>query len=257
MGESRKERRERDRAEAKVARRALPIVKDNPVRAPIRQRYAMRLHDGASPAVVLEGAQAEADAFAERVFASSARPACAAGCSHCCESLHVGLSATEADVLANHLLRLPAADLASIRERVAANAARARGTSSTTYPRMTCALLGDDKRCTVYAIRPFVCRRAHSFDADRCRRATEGEAVSITVDARVMGMLSEISTAFREASAAFGGDAEGYELHQALDILLADGKGDLSPARARTDERGAQAIRAAEAAANTALRGKG
>jgi len=146
---------------------------------------------------------------------------------------------------------LPADELAPVRERIAANAARVRDATSSTYPKMTCALLGSDKRCSVYAIRPFACRRAHSFDADRCRRATAGEDVGITVDARVVGMCSEIATAFREASAALGGDTGSYELHQALDILLGDPKGDLSPALELRDEA---ALRAAEEAINAALR---
>jgi Fe-S-cluster containining protein len=253
MSASRNERRERERREAKVARRALPIVKDTPVRAPIRLRFAMALTEGAAPPFVLDAAHAEADAFAARTFAQSVAPACAAGCSHCCERIHVGVNATEARVIASRLRSLRSEELALVRERIAVNAARARdATSSTsTYPIMTCALLGSDKRCSVYAVRPFACRRAHSFDADRCRRATAGEEVGITVDARVIGMSSEIATAFREASAAIGGDTGTYELHQALDILLGDPGGDLSPALEKRDEA---ALRAAQEAVNAALR---
>jgi Fe-S-cluster containining protein len=257
MGPTRKDRRERERAEAKALRRALPIIKDNSVRAPIRTRYVLRLADGEAPFAVLDDAHREAEAFAARVFAQSVSPACAAGCSHCCESIRVGVNATEARRLASHLRSLPPGELATVRERIAANASRARGTTSSTHPRMTCALLGSDKRCSVYTHRPFVCRKAHSFDADLCRRATAGEDVGITVDARVVGMYSEIATAFREASAAFGGDAESYELHQALDVLLGDPRGDLSPARDRSDDDTARAIRAGESALNAALRRKG
>jgi uncharacterized protein len=251
MSASRNERRERERREAKVLRRALPIIKDTPVRAPIRMRYAMALTEGAAPSVVLDRAHAEADAFAARIFAQSVAPACAAGCSHCCENMRVGLNATEARVLASHLRSLPAQEVTPIRERIAANAVVVKGTATGERPQMTCALLGSDERCTVYAIRPFVCRRAHSFDADRCRRATAGEDVGITVDARVVGMGSEIATAFREASAAVGGDTGSYELHQALDILLGDPKGDLSPALERSDS---VVVRAAQDAVNAALR---
>jgi Fe-S-cluster containining protein len=253
MSATRKDRRERERLESKVLRRALPLFKDSPVRAPIRLRYAMSFAEGARPAQVLDGAHAEADAFAARVFAGGAAPACAAGCSHCCEKMRVGVNAIEAREIANHLRLLSRETLAPIRERIAANAARVRDTAVGTRPETTCALLGDDKRCGVYALRPFVCRRAHSFDADRCRRATAGEDVGITVDARVVGIYSEVATAFREASAAFGGDPESYELHQALDILLEDPSGDLSPARERSDEA---ARRKTQDAVNAALRAK-
>jgi Fe-S-cluster containining protein len=252
MAASRKDRRAQERRETKVARRALPIVQDTPFRAPIRMRFAMQLADGAQPRDVLAGAQREADAFGARTFAAGPAPACASGCSHCCEHLPVGLSATEAGVLAAHLQQLPEPERTHRRGRIAANAARAREAAPGMYPRMTCALLSeDDRRCSVYEVRPFVCRRAHSFDVERCRRAAAGEAVDILVDARVVAVYSQISTAFREASVGSGGDAGSYELHQAVDILLEDPQGDLSPAREHSDPA---KIRATAQALNAALR---
>jgi hypothetical protein len=248
---SRKDRREEERLEAKVARRALPIVKDNPVRAPIRMRYAMSLASGTSPSTALSAAHREADAFGARVLAEVGPPACAAGCSHCCEHLPVGVNAVEAQALASHLRQWPLERRVRVREQIAANAVRAREAAPGEHPNMACALLDDDRRCSVYEQRPFVCRRAHSFDADPCRRAAAGEAVDLPVDARIVAMYSQIATAFREASAALGGDAGSYELHQALDILLRDPQGDLSPARERSNEA---MVRAAHAAVNAALR---
>ena len=248
---SRKDRRKIKRLETRVARRMLPIVKDNQVRAPIRTRYAISLANGEAPLAVLHRAYAEADAFATRVFAQSVAPACAAGCSHCCENARVGLTAREARTLVNHLRHLPTEQLATIRARIASNAATVRDAPLGTRPGTICALLDDDRRCTVYEHRPFSCRRAHSFDADLCRRATAGEDVGITVDARVFGMYAETSTAFCEADAAFGGDATSYDFHQALNILLDDPKGELSPARERSNE---PAHRAAADAMNVALR---
>src|ERR1700722_1618468 len=75
MAASRKDRRAQERREAKVARRALPIVQDTPFRAPIRTRYAMKLADGAQPRDVLADAQREADAFGARTFAAGTAPA--------------------------------------------------------------------------------------------------------------------------------------------------------------------------------------
>ena len=75
--------------------------------------------------------------------------------------------------------------------------------------------------------------------------------LAIPSDARVLAAYGEIATAFREASGAFGGDSGSYELHQAVDILLADPKGDLSPAREQSDP---EKIRALARAVNDALK---
>jgi hypothetical protein len=39
--------------------------------------------------------------------------------------------------------------------------------------RSRCALLDEDNRCTVYAIRPMKCRACNSLDVDPCRRWEE------------------------------------------------------------------------------------
>jgi len=185
-------------------------------------------------------------------------PACASGCAHCCHT-RVGLNAVEARTLARALRRLPAAHLQRFRERALENAQRAKGTSANTYPRMRCALLESDDRCGAYEHRPFTCRRGHSFDADMCRRAKEGEAVGMPVDARVIAVYSEVATAFREASAGFGGDPESYELQQSLAILLAEGtdvdSADLTPALELSDGIDDATLAAASATVSAALRG--
>jgi hypothetical protein len=115
--------------------------------------------------------------------------------------------------------------------RIAANAKRAFGRTSGNYPVMACAFLAQDGACSVYEQRPFVCRRMHSFDADMCRRGVEGEPVGAPTFAPVMQAHSEVALAFEEAVVAIhGGDTGRYELHRALEILLRDPNGDLSPA---------------------------
>jgi Fe-S-cluster containining protein len=253
MNASRKDRRLQKKVEEKTARRALPLIKDNPIRAAIRTRYAMSLANGEPALSLLHQARAEAQAFAARIFAESAPPACAPGCSHCCENVRVGMGAAEARALAAHLRRLPAEQLAPIRERIAKNAALVREAPEGQHPGTFCALLDEERRCMAYDQRPFACRRAHSFDAERCRLAKLGEGNGIVVDARVLGMYSEIAMAFKEAHAAFGGDTRSYDFNLALDILLDDPKGDLGPAVERVDEVGHEA---ATTALNAALRGR-
>ncbi len=115
-----------------AARRALPLWKDSPVRQSIRHQIATQLAEGRSPSTVLAANWTIAEAMATR-FLGASRPACASGCAHCCH-VRVGANAVEARALADHLRRLPPERLAPIRQRIAANAARATGCSATTSP---------------------------------------------------------------------------------------------------------------------------
>jgi Putative zinc- or iron-chelating domain len=241
MSEARKARRARERlqrkAEVKVGRRALPLYPDTPTRKPIRLKYASDLASGVSRQRLLETARTEADSLAAMIFGRAGmQPACKAGCSYCCH-VHVTVGADEVRALAAVLRRLPPDALETVRGRVAENASKARGHSSTTYRFTPCALLTEDGRCSVYADRPFACRRAHSFDADICRRGIEGgENVGAPSLAFALMAHGEVSGAHTEAVAAFGGDARSFELHQALEILLLDPNGDLTPALDLSDQ---------------------
>jgi Fe-S-cluster containining protein len=78
--------------------------------------------------------------------------ACRTGCNHCC---YQGVSVTleEARRMAKHLnrtyVRQPPMTLESVREDIAVQRAEFSG--------VPCSLLGEDGRCTVYAVRPLAC----------------------------------------------------------------------------------------------------
>jgi Fe-S-cluster containining protein len=148
----------------------------------------------------------------------------------------VTVVAEEARTLAAAIGRMTSESQAEVRARLASNAANARGHTSSTYPFTPCALLTSDGRCSVYAERPFACRRAHSFDAEKCREAIEeGANVGMPSDVIALAVHAEFSMAFDEAVASSGGDARHYELHQAIEIVLGDPQGDLTPALDRSD----------------------
>jgi hypothetical protein len=227
---SRKERREQERAEAKAAKRALPLFPDTPTRRAIRLKYAAALAAGTSSSGLVDSAHAAADTRAAEVFARVGSPACRPGCSYCCK-LYVSVRPPEARKLASSLRALPAPQLAEVRDRLAENAARARGSTSTTYPRMPCALLTAAGTCIAYEARPFSCRQYHSFDVEACRKVDVGEGEGVPSHREAFSVQGEVMNAWVEAVAAFEDDAGGYELQQALDILLRDPLGDLGPAR--------------------------
>jgi Fe-S-cluster containining protein len=234
MPVNRKERREQERLEAKVAKRALPLYPDTPARAAIRLRYATALATGTSHAQLVDRAHRESDTAGARAFAATAKPSCAVGCAHCC-SLFISVRAPEARALAAALRRLPKATLEDVRRRVKEGAANARGQTSGTCPRRPCALLSEEGTCRAYEARPFSCREYHSYDVATCRRAAAGEDVGVPSNRVAFGAQRDVSVAYIEAAASSGAEAATYELHQSLDLLLSDPTADLGPARELTE----------------------
>lgn len=102
------------------------------------------------------------DTVAEQARANGPKPACQAGCAHCC---HLRAEATDPEVLhiAQHLQTLPSADQATTLRRLQQHAAAA----SVGTTRQPCSFLVHD-RCTIYSVRPAACRKAHSLSAAHC-----------------------------------------------------------------------------------------
>jgi Fe-S-cluster containining protein len=115
----------------------------------------------------------------EGLAAQSERPiACSAGCAHCCHQ-SVGVTGVEALTIAHHLKATwGQAELDGLRERTRAMRARTQGM---TYkerhaPSLPCVFLGDAGKCTIYAVRPLVCRAVNSLNADECRENLHDES---------------------------------------------------------------------------------
>lgn len=134
-------------------------------------------HIGTTPAIAGVGnvAREAMDALsklADGLAAQAAKSiACAAGCAHCCYQ-SVGATGMEVLAIVEHLQsRLDAAQLESVKAHIHAAHERSRGLpySERFSPRHPCAFLGDGGRCTIYPVRPLVCRAMNSVNADECR----------------------------------------------------------------------------------------
>ncbi|MCK8784261.1 YkgJ family cysteine cluster protein [Roseomonas sp. NAR14] len=101
------------------------------------------------------------------------RVACKAGCSWCCHQ-PVEVSAGEVLVVALATLALEDAGMEAFWDRVADH-----------ENRLACPALGPDGRCSIYPVRPAMCRAADSFDAGICKAALS--------DPKVPGRFSEAS----------------------------------------------------------------
>jgi uncharacterized protein len=147
-----------------------------------------------------------ADALAARAAADAEQPplACKPGCAHCCRLL-VHTTQPEVFALAQHMQQWPADQLATavqrLQERVAAPA----------EPEGFCALLVN-QRCSVYAVRPAACRKAHSLDVRACetRAAVVPQNLQLVLDTTALVMGTQAG--YRAAGLA----CDALELNAAL-----------------------------------------
>ena len=92
-------------------------------------------------------------------------PECKAGCSFCC-SLKVEVSDPEAIQIAQHVQGLPQDERAKLINKL--KLAAARKANLTEPVRSDCAFLLEAGLCSIYTIRPSVCRKAHSLSVKAC-----------------------------------------------------------------------------------------
>ncbi len=110
---------------------------------------------------------------------------CNVGCPYCCytrvkltpcEALHIGQHIRE-----NYSLRQT--DI--LMKRITNTLRQAKGKSTeelaSFWEKTPCIFLENEK-CSIYNIRPFICRAWHSLSADQCRRAFESENRDAEID---------------------------------------------------------------------------
>jgi len=101
--------------------------------------------------------------------AAAGSVACKAGCDHCCHQ-SVGVTTPEALAIVAHLKQvLPVAELAAFAALIAERFARTRELSADQRfsPDLPCPFLVAGQ-CSIYEVRPLVCRGMNSLDAKEC-----------------------------------------------------------------------------------------
>lgn len=136
---------------------------------------------------------------------------CRPGCACCCS---VRVEATEPEIfrIACEVKKLPTAQVAALLERLRDHVATADGAS-----RIDCAFL-DDHLCSIYEIRPAVCRRAHSLAAENCQRFAPEIPQSLDMLLQADALMKGTSEAYRQA----GLHASAHELCRAVLLTLTD-----------------------------------
>jgi uncharacterized protein len=146
--------------------------------------------------------------------------ACQRGCNHCC---HVPVSTSAPTVLriAAALGGLSEAERASALARVAALDEKTHGLpwSPSHRPPLPCAFLVDGA-CSIYAVRPFVCRAWNSVDAETCRTFVREEGVELRFDSFQRAVFGGVEKGMHAALRACGLDTADLELTAAMRVAL-------------------------------------
>lgn len=145
--------------------------------------------------------------------------ACKRGCSYCCQ-VHVAVTAPEVLTIAEHIKTLP--NYPEIREHIRQTAAKIKGKDETQRKneKIPCALLATDGSCSVYPLRPFVCRGWTSMDVQKCIQGQNPEAEPIQFVVHIYELQQSLVKATRAAVEKLGLDNNLMELTLGLDFAL-------------------------------------
>ncbi|VAW85447.1 hypothetical protein MNBD_GAMMA16-198 [hydrothermal vent metagenome] len=151
--------------------------------------------------------------------------ACKEGCTYCCRHLRVEVFLPEVFRIKNYLEKhCSKEELSNIKSVIATTAKRAQNLSDQEHntARIACPLLIDNN-CSIYSVRPGMCRKYHSLEVDPCIKRydeptneTHG-AISVRgLSLGVMSFLKGLHHSLKKQKL----DGNTYELSQALDVVL-------------------------------------
>jgi hypothetical protein len=144
-----------------------------------------------------------------------AKPDCKAGCSHCC-SARVEAMPAEVFQIARHVSRRAGPALQAVIDRLQAQVCGS-GDALLWRERKACAFL-EQGLCSIYEVRPSVCRKGHSLDVTRCESGSTEipEDLALVLDAEAL--IKGASNAY----AQLGFESKGVELARAVLLALSD-----------------------------------
>jgi len=179
---------------------------------------------GRSPQAVYElvdSAVTLAESFMQRNPTAAESLACQRGCNHCCRR-PVGTSAPTVLRIAAALRDgLSESEFATALARVVALDQKTHGASWTPTERLplACAFLVDGA-CSIYAVRPFVCRAWNSTDAEACRRALGEDSVEMRFDLFQRTTFAAVEKGLQAALQSGGLDSADLEFTAAIRVAM-------------------------------------
>lgn len=156
-----------------------------------------------------------ADKVAQQASGRGVALACEAGCAYCC-TVRVEASAPEVFRIVHVLRGRPESELGVLLGRLRDHAA-AVGNAPEGRPRVDCAFL-ENQHCSIYEVRPAVCRKAHSLSVESCRSF----APEIPQDLELILRTEALIRGTAEAYGRLNLDAGPHELCGAVLLALTD-----------------------------------
>lgn len=154
------------------------------------------------------------DSVASRASELGPVPDCKAGCSYCC---YVRVEATDPEIfrIAQRVRQLPASEVSDVIEKLRQRVAERNAGGIDT--KQGCTFLVEN-RCTIYAVRPATCRKAHSLSVKQCEALAPEipQNLKLLVDAEAL--MAGTSEAYREVKLL----ASAHELNAAVLVALND-----------------------------------
>ncbi len=140
---------------------------------------------------------------------------CKAGCSHCC---NVRVEALEPEIffIAQELRKNPPDILEDVIESLRQHAATVKDVSIQDY-HFQCPFL-KDHLCSIYPVRPAVCRKVHSFDVEKCKTPGAKIPQSLNIILKSDALIKGMANAYNQVKLA----ASGHEIGQAVLLALTD-----------------------------------
>lgn len=139
---------------------------------------------------------------------------CKPGCAYCC-ALRVAVSPAEAFRIARAVRDFPTERVERLVDRMRTNIVERSVHGETT--RRDCAFL-DDRRCTIYDLRPATCRKAHSLSVEPCRTFAGEVPQNLRRVVETEALIVGTSQAYRDAGLA----SDGEEMNAAVLAAIVD-----------------------------------
>jgi Fe-S-cluster containining protein len=161
-----------------------------------------------------------------RFRGDATRIACGPGCAHCCV-VNVAVLQPEATTIVAYLERkLAAGEFLALQQKVDALYAAIRWLDEEERIRwkQPCALLDEAGNCSVYPVRPLLCRGMTSIDPETCRQAIDllplEDAPPVTVNLFQSFLFNQAFIALARAMENAGHDSRILEMTAAIKTLL-------------------------------------
>jgi Fe-S-cluster containining protein len=153
---------------------------------------------------------------------------CQQGCSYCCH-FRVDVSANEVFAIVEHVQSIFTSNqLEKLVEKATNNKNKLAMLSQAKriVTNMACPLL-EDNVCSIYAMRPSMCRKMHSTDVEACQHSydnPEDENIENAEHPVLSAITMTMLTAAREGFSTLGLDKTVYDLNEVLIVALSDSK---------------------------------